>query len=72
MSLVNNNDSLYLTIFTSLLHVGFDWVNDNYLIFKKTKNHHAKLKFMLAPQCPPHFFILESPLSTGNKLQVIF
>jgi len=48
-ALVNNNDSSYLTIFTSLLHVGFDRVNDSNLIFKTTKHHHAKSTFMLAP-----------------------
>ena len=44
-----SNNSSYLMIFTSLLHVGFDWVNDSNLIFKTTKNHHAKSTFMLAP-----------------------
>jgi len=42
-------DSLYLVIFTSLLYVGFDRVNDSNFIFKTTKNHHAKWTFMLAP-----------------------
>jgi len=71
MSLVNNNDNSYLTIFTSLLHVGFDGVNDSNLIFKTTKNHHAKSTFMLVPLLffgpvvPPHFF--NSRIATVNE-----
>ena len=38
VSLVKNNDSSYLTIFTSLQYIGFDWVNHSNLIFKTTKN----------------------------------
>jgi len=58
---VNNSDSPYLMIFTSLLHAGFDRVNDgldrvnnnNNLILKTTNNHNAKSTFML----PPYFFL---------------
>jgi len=53
VALVNNNDSPYLMMFTSLLHIGFDRVNDNNLIFKTTNNHNAKWTFML----PPYFFL---------------
>jgi len=72
MSLVHNNDSSYLTIFTSLLHIGFDRVNDSNLTFKTTKNHHAKSTFMLAPYfflgpaVAPPFQIQESPLTVGS------
>jgi len=55
-------------MFTSL-YVGFDRVNHSKSIFITTENHHAgetfmldTLLFSLAPQCPPSFFIRESPL----------
>jgi len=71
MSLVNNNDSSYLMIFTSLLHVGCDRVNDINLIFKTTKNHHAKSTFMLAPLLFPCSAVdaplFNSRIATGGK-----
>ena len=71
---VNNNDSSYLMIFTSLLHVVFDRINDSNLTFKTTKNPHAKSTFMLPPYFflgaavlhAPTFSILESPLTADG------